>query len=1043
MKKGLQKTLVFALPFISLTTLIVGTLAWFRSIIKINSINGGGAVDSAYYAYGKGTKDEPFGIANTRHLNNLAWLQYLGVYDNDNYYFELANDINVGESTYVIPPIGNEDHPFIGVFNGNDHVIENIKVTNTSNVAEFTYKSSNITDYNSNDFEIVGFFGVVGELEGESYSSQVNTIKDVTFKNLTVESKTENTLIGLAAGYVNADISNVKIDGTATINVNDQVHTAKTNITDKLSDYGLVGYTTKVGSNGSYSTDLSEYFNSGDGTGGGGQEQDWGGSIVSTDYFKWLHQSGNIATQTGVTVTGTGYKGYYNRASNASEMPDDDSMLFRNSSTRYFRLYSDGTFYFKYNASTNYTGNYENNPSAPNIIGYKLMFDNEITLGTGTSSVTSNTFYLNKQNSGANFVVTSTMNSTTTINGFSSTFTIRSSWIYQFRESSYLPLRFENENWISNGTNNTVSSKNTGYILGNQGTAGSNASVRLAYYCRSNLINSISPSHTDSLINIYNGHFLDEQFNEDRIEILTYDKNEDDWVLIKDDWNGSYDADNPALATYADTKTDDSSPKSLGFTKYDNSRNILSNEVLSTMFLGGIHFDPTANNYGIGQGNNLETYSNCKVLSDTASSYQMPRGTIDFKLKSTGAINFFAGTYYSSDVNFTFFSIYDVVRKTDGTINTLKEITKIFTAKTTAVAGGTFDTSKPSDSKTNTKYIYQYIDGSYSQIYDPSPSVKALRNATAADIDNNNLVFDCTSSLKAQAPVKNALYYFELPVNDGEFAMSSVSGSTLSGAYLLYLDIGANADIIDSDEITAYSITTKRSGNQYPQGVDFIATDVAGNGGESVGVYISNSKQGQLVFVVTSKNIAITDNSDISTFTFEGTDYTDAASPPDGKFNITSGTSPGPMESPPVGGERVLFINIKKVNSTTVYGVKITDYLDSSGNIDESESKYEIDYDDGMGFIAGKTKAEVETLSTSLDIAELRSLNIAATLTRIPGYDAEFSVTYNVADCSYSEKTIDIDIATNGVSLTIIVNTDEGYTLKVNGSTPVSPYPGT
>lgn len=262
----------------SLAAATIATVAWFISTIKITNINGTGTTDAAYFAYGTGTAEDPYGISEIRHLSNLSWLQYKGQFDDRPYYFELANDINADGEEYVMPPIGTETHPFIGVFDGNGYTVHNIKITN--DYTSFTRKPHNIT-YTQADAEVVGFFGVVGNLDGESYSSQTNSLHDVTLENLTVESVTNNTLIGLAAGYVNADMSGVKV-GTSTIKTNGNA--AKTAYTDKLSDYGLVGYTTKTGSSGTFEQRLSQYYNSKS----DGDDPGWGGSIAIKDLYTRL-----------------------------------------------------------------------------------------------------------------------------------------------------------------------------------------------------------------------------------------------------------------------------------------------------------------------------------------------------------------------------------------------------------------------------------------------------------------------------------------------------------------------------------------------------------------------------------------------------------------------------------------------------------------------------------------------------------------------------------------------------------------------------------
>ena len=304
-KKGTKFFALIGMSGFSLAAATIASVAWFISTIKITDINGTGFTDAAYFAYGSGTVNDPFGISEVRHLSNLTWLQYNGQFDDKPYYFELANDINENGAEYVMPPIGTESHPFIGVFDGNGHTVYNIKVTN--DYSQFSKKPHNIT-YNQADAEVIGFFGVVGNLDGESYSSQTNSLHDVTLENLTVESKTSNTLIGLAAGYINADMSGVKV-GTSTIKTNGNA--AKTAYTDKLSDYGLVGYTTKTGSSGTFEQRISQYYNSKS----QGDDPGWGGSIVIKDLYNRLTNiRSNYAVQN--QTVGLSYDDAYDADSN-------------------------------------------------------------------------------------------------------------------------------------------------------------------------------------------------------------------------------------------------------------------------------------------------------------------------------------------------------------------------------------------------------------------------------------------------------------------------------------------------------------------------------------------------------------------------------------------------------------------------------------------------------------------------------------------------------------------------------------------------------
>ena len=148
------------------------------------------------------------------------------------------------------------------------------------------------------------------------------------------------------------------------------------------------------------------------------------------------------------------------------------------------------------------------------------------------------------------------------------------------------------------------------------------------------------------------------------------------------------------------------------------------------------------------------------------TSYEMPESCMDFTLKESGYINFFAGSYYSS-VNTnsdSFFSLY-TVNRSGSTLNSVKEISAIY---------------KNTGANSNTvPYVYKYTDNSYS-------------SGTAGD-----MVFNM-QYLWEVPPVANTLYYFEIPVNAGEYAMGAVkNGNTVKerGAYLIYLDISANATV--------------------------------------------------------------------------------------------------------------------------------------------------------------------------------------------------------------------------------------------------------
>ena len=82
MKGKIKILLLTLLSVFSLGSAALGSLAWFVSTIESPSSKVKGSSMGAYFAYGEGTEGSPFGINNPRHLYNLAWLQYLGYFNN-------------------------------------------------------------------------------------------------------------------------------------------------------------------------------------------------------------------------------------------------------------------------------------------------------------------------------------------------------------------------------------------------------------------------------------------------------------------------------------------------------------------------------------------------------------------------------------------------------------------------------------------------------------------------------------------------------------------------------------------------------------------------------------------------------------------------------------------------------------------------------------------------------------------------------------------------------------------------------------------------
>ncbi len=106
--------------------------AWFVDR-RDAAFNITGASAGAYFDATSGngtTEDEAFIISNATHMRNLAVLQNTGRFGDTKYYFKIKDSVDVLDMSSIwLPPIGTDDKPFIGEFNGNGKTIANLKVT--------------------------------------------------------------------------------------------------------------------------------------------------------------------------------------------------------------------------------------------------------------------------------------------------------------------------------------------------------------------------------------------------------------------------------------------------------------------------------------------------------------------------------------------------------------------------------------------------------------------------------------------------------------------------------------------------------------------------------------------------------------------------------------------------------------------------------------------------------------------------------------------------------------------------------------------------
>lgn len=332
--------------FLSLAFAFVAvTFCWFSRGELLNFRDDFGSAKASYFGGGDGSRDKPYVISSPTHFYNLAWLQYLGYFnaaDGANNgrlqsYFKLTKDIDMSElqrngTVSALPPIGTEQYPFIGNFNGNGYKIDKVFVSNLMSdliVRPTTYKTA--TDDNNNEVlavygttgtttkavNIVGLFGVTGDYGStattggvvqDAYGvySETNTtgklhdtlqspatsisdddanstekayyaamsISNLYTDNLSVKSASSKTLVGLAAGYASASLNNVGVY-RCSITVN----AGATGLSDSapISNYSLLG---------DYNDAVITWDEKPSGSGGGGSGNDWGGSIDFYDLSK-------------------------------------------------------------------------------------------------------------------------------------------------------------------------------------------------------------------------------------------------------------------------------------------------------------------------------------------------------------------------------------------------------------------------------------------------------------------------------------------------------------------------------------------------------------------------------------------------------------------------------------------------------------------------------------------------------------------------------------------------------------------------------------
>lgn len=231
--------------------------------------------------------------------------------------------------------------------------------------------------------------------------------------------------------------------------------------------------------------------------------------------------------------------------------------------------------------------------------------------------------------------------------------------------------------------------------------------------------------------------------------------------------------------------------------------------------------------------NSIVTAEKVQIIGDSHSNYQLPTNCIDFNLSEQGFINFVAGTYFAD--NDSFFSLNKIERDKNHNIIAIKEIDKIYGY---VKSDGNLDPNK--------QYYYTYNNAESDT---GMPSGVDQNGGSYQIIFDTDWIMDPNSYGHNISETKHT-YYFEVPVYAGEYALGS-AGDDKIGAYLIYLDLAANAQVIERMRIDEKFVTTEKEVS-LPKGVSFLEKNAAGYTTDSISstdsAFVSISKEGSANF---------------------------------------------------------------------------------------------------------------------------------------------------------------------------------------------------
>ena len=744
---------------------LVFTFAWLAvatTNLDIGNLNGG--VISQYFDSGTGTEQDPYVITRPVHLYNLTELydKYEGFAEEDNY-FRLGKDLdNTGElkfynyddygvyqETYSdslnmsfyenFRPIGSEDKPFGGNFDGSNLTIDNLNIS-----------GSGVSD--------IGVFG---------YVTSEAKIKDLYIDNLDIDITDaianahdihNNAYVGYIAGHVdnarsftNTYVNNCNISGNSVLTKN---------------DWGYYGHCENAAT-------IEEFIMRANGENAG-----WGGSVNMQKMYDRLY---DIAGQ---STTNNNY------AFEKDIVTKIDNTTFeRDSLTGYaytYRSQKEGSFVFtRYSAQNGPRSNYmylnggtryhQYRQAETQVTnGYKISYNNHY-LGVSGTTISDHddawefsnnllSIYINNVQYYLthNLTLSTTTQETWTRNGNRLYYT--TGGIFGIGGTSHYLIY--NNGWTTTTTRTNLTWANATYTKIVENSSGSDymdyTGTNVTYFPLITNPDSYEVARKNT------GYVIGG--SEDNTTSAYPDKTGDIRVskYATSDINRSYSNGNLTNVYTINSNLQTTTINANDYIKYEESKAEFLDSITSGNIYG-LHFMPANINI-----NHLVTADYTLINGEEKTNYKMPASSIDFNVMEKGFINFFAGTYFSG--NNSFFSLHHIERDENNEITSIKEISEIY---------------KSSDDTKD--YIYKYANNSYTETL----------------TSDYSLIFS-TNRIKRQSSVTtNAVYYFEIPVNAGEFALGSVSGGT--GAYLMYLDIATNGGIDQQANVDTFGSIDYRS----------------------------------------------------------------------------------------------------------------------------------------------------------------------------------------------------------------------------------------